>query len=88
MKIIDSIGKDKILHDDVCFTAALIVACVAKLAGCCKDTTMVVAWFVVFAIAIGKELYDEKKYKGASESDWLADVIGLVRAELVILLLM
>ena len=86
MKIIDSIGKDKILHDDVCFTVALIVACVVKIAGGGKCFAMVVAWFAVFALAIGKELYDEKKYKGASESDWLADVIGLVRAELVIML--
>lgn len=88
MKIIDSIGKDKILHDDVCFTAALLVACVVKITGGGKCFAMVVAWFAVFVAAIGKELYDEWKYKGADESDWKADISGLVRAELVIMLLM
>jgi hypothetical protein len=40
-----------------------------------------------FIFAIGKELYDEWKYKGADESDWAADIIGITRGSLFSLIL-
>jgi hypothetical protein len=51
------------------------------------QTITACAFFAGFAFAIGKELYDEWKYKGADERDWAADICGLVRGAMFSLLL-
>ena len=33
-------------------------------------------WMVAFVVGASKEIYDEKKYKGADVRDWIADIIG------------
>lgn len=48
---------------------------------------MAYAFFAGFLAAIGKEIYDEFKYKGADERDWGADICGLVRGTLFSLIL-
>ena len=83
-----NLPKDKILHDDVSCTISLIAACICKLF-ISKEWYIIVAcaWFIGFIFAIGKEIYDEWKYKGADESDWLADIIGITRGSLFSLIL-
>lgn len=83
-----NIGKDKVLHDDMCCTISLLAACVCRLMFSKEwQTITAFAFFAGFAFAIGKELYDEWKYKGADERDWAADICGLVRGTLFTLLL-
>lgn len=81
-------GKDKILHDDLTFTISLLAACVCKLL-VSRDWRVIMAYafFGGFFAAIGKEIYDEWKYKGADERDWAADICGLVRGTIFSLLL-
>lgn len=84
---LSNLEKDKILHDDVCFTISLIAACICRIF--CKDwqSIVVASFFTSFVFAIGKEIYDEWKYKGADERDWLADIVGIVRGTLIAFLL-
>ena len=80
--------KDKILHDDMVFTISLLAACVCRLLVSkewCKITSC--AFFAGFIAGVGKEIYDEWKYKGADERDWAADICGLVRGTIFSLLL-
>lgn len=82
------LGKDKILHDDLVFTISLLAACVCKLfftKECQIVTTC--AFFAGFIAGVAKEIYDERKCKGADEKDWAADVNGLVRGTIFSLLL-
>jgi len=87
-KWLNNLGKDKILHDDACFTLSLLAACICKLF-ISKEwyTITAFAWFVPFFFAIGKEVYDEIKYKGADEKDWTADAVGIIRGTLFSLIL-
>lgn len=81
-------GKDKILHDDLVSAISLAAACVCKLFVTTEwQIITVCAFFAGFAFAIGKEIYDEIKHKGAAERDWAADIIGLVRGTLFSLIL-
>ena len=80
--------KDKILHDDIVCTISLLFACICRMfigKEWYKITTC--AFFAGFFFSIGKELYDEWKYKGADERDWAADICGLVRGTIFSLLL-
>jgi len=90
-KIIDWLthwDKDKILHDDLVFTISLLAACVCRLL-VSKEWYNITAcaFFAGFIAGVGKEVYDEWKYKGADERDWAADIIGLVRGTLFALIL-
>ena len=83
-----NLPKDKILHDDMSCTISLIAACICKLFISKEWYTIVAfAWFIGFIFAIGKEIYDEWKYKGADESDWAADIVGITRGSLFSLIL-
>lgn len=83
-----NLQKDKILHDDMCMNISLIAACICKLFISKECYTIVaIAWFVGFIFAIGKEIYDEWKYKGADEADWAADINGILRGCLFALIL-
>ena len=78
-----SLDKDKILHDDIVFTISLLAACICKLFISKQwDKITVCAFFAGFVAGVGKEVYDEWKYKGADEKDWAADICGLVRGTL------
>lgn len=85
---VTNLPKDKILHDDMSCTISLIAACICKLF-ISKEWYIIVtcAWFIGFIFAIGKEIYDEWKYKGADESDWVADIVGITRGSLFSLIL-
>lgn len=75
--------KDKILHDDIVFTISLLAACVCRLVvGRQWDRITACAFFAGFLAGVGKEVYDEWKYKGADEKDWAADICGLLRGTL------
>ena len=45
------------------------------------------AWIVTFCVCMVKEVYDERKYKGADNKDWLADAVGMTIGALCALLL-
>ena len=80
--------KDKILHDDLVFTISLLAACVCKLFYTTEwQVVTACAFFAGFICGVGKEIYDEWKYKGADKKDWAADIIGLVRGTLFSLIL-
>ena len=80
--------KDKILHDDLVFTISMLAACICKLFISKQwDRITACAFFAGFIAAVGKEIYDEWKYKGADEKDWAADVCGLLRGTLCSLIL-
>ena len=85
---LSQLGKDKILHDDLVFTISMLAACICKLFISKQwDCITVCAFFTGFIAAVGKEIYDEWKYKGADERDWAADISGLVRGTLFSLIL-
>lgn len=90
-KIFDWLGhwdKDKVLHDDLVFTISILAACICKLFISKEwDRITACAFFAGFLAAIGKEIYDELKYKGADERDWAADIVGLLRGTLFSLIL-
>jgi VanZ family protein len=69
-------GKDKILHFALSLIISIVAAFIRKACGGDKFMVLAVAWLAGFAAGIGKELYDEWKYKGADEKDWAADVLG------------
>lgn len=78
-KIFDYIaqcGKDKVLHFTISLLISITAACMIKVCGGDKYAVLAGAWFAGFAAGIGKEIYDEWKYKGADEKDWAADVLG------------
>lgn len=83
-----NLPKDKILHDDICTTISLIAACICRLL-ISKEwyIIFVFAWIIGFIFAIGKKIYDEWKSKGADESDWAADIVGITRGSLFSLIL-
>ena len=85
---ITDIDKDKVLHDDLVFTISLLAACVCKLFFTTEwQLVTACAFFAGFIAGVAKEIYDEWKYKGADERDWVADICGLVRGTIFSLLL-
>lgn len=85
---LSSFGKDKILHDDIVCTISLLFACICKVfVGEEWYKITACAFFAGLFFSIGKEVYDECKYKCADERDWKADICGLVRGTLFSLLL-
>jgi hypothetical protein len=85
---LSALAKDKILHDDVSCTISLIAACICRLL-ISKEWYIIFAfaWIIGFIFAIGKEIYDEWKYKGSDEKDWAADIVGITRGSLFSLIL-
>ncbi len=79
MKIIDWAGKhiDKLLHMLCCMCAMLSVSILFGW-----------AWGLAASVflAIGKEAYDQLKYKGWSWGDLLADAAGIAAGMAVVLL--
>ena len=89
-KIIDFFtqwGKDKVLHFVLSLVISIVAACIVKLCGGDKWAITAGAWFAGFFAGVGKELYDEWKYKGADEADWAADIIGTTLGTLISFLL-
>lgn len=68
--------KDKVLHFALSLIISMVAALIAKLFVSDWETIVFSAWFSGFIAGIGKELYDEYKYKGADVKDWAADLVG------------
>lgn len=76
-------GKDKVLHFVLSFVIAIISACVCKVCGGDKFSVLAAAWLVGFFAGVGKEVYDDCKYKGSDSADWAADIAGTTLGTLV-----
>lgn len=82
-KFISKVGKDKVLHFICAFIITFIIGLFNLISG-------IVASIIV---SIAKEIFDEfrkKKYQdgiGFSNSDLLADVIGIIIAVIILVIL-
>lgn len=79
---------DKQLHILSTFSIAVIASAIYKTFGNCAVDAAGLAWMTTLAAAIGKEIYDEAKYKGGDKRDWIADIIGMTAGSLTALWLM
>lgn len=67
---------DKQLHILACYAITLIIAMAFRRYGYEVLDSSLLGWMVAFVVGASKEIYDEKKYKGADVRDWIADIIG------------
>ena len=82
-----NIPKDKLLHVDIEMLITLVSIVIFKLFGCGLESCAY-GWLVGFLFGIGKEIYDEIKYKSSTSSDWFADVISCTFISICALLLL
>ena len=85
--IMKKISYDKLLHCMVAFILAIVFALLFKCFKFSPVDGAGLAWIATFIVSIGKEVYDEVKYGGADNKDWLADVVGMTIGALCALLL-
>ena len=83
-----SIGKDKWIHFTVCLIVSLLAGIVTKslYPQLCAAEIACASWVVGYMVGLGKEIYDEIKYKGSEPYDWAADFLGSTSGTVIVLL--
>lgn len=73
-------NKDKVLHLLLTMLVALTAASISNVCGGNGVQNCAAAFFAGFVAGVAKEIYDEWRTGGSEESDWAADVVGIVIA--------
>lgn len=82
------IEEDKLIHILITHVIATLFSSLFKELGSSPIDAAGLAWICTLIVSMGKEAYDEYKYKGASKKDWIADIAGMTSGSLTSLLLM
>lgn len=79
--------RDKVLHFGICLAVSMLTGISVKILGGDMSDVVAGSWFTGFLAGVAKEIYDEWRYKGADEMDWLADLFGTTAGTLLIVLI-